>query len=161
MAAQWKLDRRHAVGESQYKKASQNENERVSVTPFLLPPFSLGDKFENCSAQFLAVCWMVHVDFKVQRLRNRFGVSNALLLHQSLPTFIGHNLDKIGDGTLLYSCHLFQFLSLLFTHRDVELWLLILLFGFRHLHLNSRFRFQADASVAHKRRVSGETLYEN
>jgi hypothetical protein len=23
------------------------------------------DKIENCSAQFLAVCWMVHVEFKV------------------------------------------------------------------------------------------------
>jgi hypothetical protein len=28
--------------------------------PFLLWHFSLGDKSENCSAQFLAVCWIVH-----------------------------------------------------------------------------------------------------
>jgi hypothetical protein len=39
-------------------------------------------------------------------LRRGFGrcasyVSNALLLDQSLPAFIGHNLDKIGDGTVL------------------------------------------------------------
>ena len=39
-------------------------------------------------------------------LRRRFArsasyVRNALLLSQSLPAFIGHNLDKIGDGTLL------------------------------------------------------------
>ncbi len=69
--------------------------------PFLLWHFSLGDKTENCSAQFLAVCWIVRVEFKVHRLRDGFSVSNALLLGQSLPTFIGHNLDKIGDGTVL------------------------------------------------------------
>jgi hypothetical protein len=28
--------------------------------PFLLSHFSPGDKIENCSAQFLAVCWTVH-----------------------------------------------------------------------------------------------------
>ena len=31
---------------------------------FLLPHFFPGDKIENCPAQFLAVCWMVHVEFK-------------------------------------------------------------------------------------------------
>jgi hypothetical protein len=62
---------------------------------------SPGDKIENCSAQFLAVCWIVRVEFKVHRLRDGFSVSNALLLGQSLPAFIGHNLDKIGDGTVL------------------------------------------------------------
>ena len=67
--------------------------------PFLLWHFSLGDKTENCSAQFLAVCWIVHVEFKVHRLRDGFSVSHALLLSQSIPAFIGHNLDKIGDGT--------------------------------------------------------------
>ena len=71
------------------------------MMPSSLSRFSLGDKIENCSAQFLAVCWTVHVEFKVHRLRDRFGVSNALLPDQSLPTFIGHNLDKIRDGTLL------------------------------------------------------------
>ena len=45
--------------------ACQKENERISTAPFLLWHFSLGDKIENCSAQFLAVCWMVHVEFKV------------------------------------------------------------------------------------------------
>ena len=69
--------------------------------PFLLSHFSPRDKIENCSAQFLAVCWIVHVEFKIHRLRNGFSVSNALLLGQSLPAFIGHNLDKIGDGTVL------------------------------------------------------------
>jgi hypothetical protein len=75
--------------------AWQKENERISTTPFLLSHSSPGDKIENYSAQFLAVCWIVHVQFKVHRLRDDFSVSNALLLDQSLPTFVGHNLDKI------------------------------------------------------------------
>src|SRR6266852_1582506 len=70
------------------------------TTPFLPSHFSPGNKIENCSSQFLAVCWIVRVEFKVHRLRDGFSVSNALLLSQSLPAFIGHNLDKIGDGTL-------------------------------------------------------------
>ena len=48
--------------------------------PFLLWHFSPGDKIENCPAQFLAVCWIVHVEFKVHRLRDGFSVSNAPLL---------------------------------------------------------------------------------
>src|SRR4029450_1066881 len=71
------------------------------TTPFLPWHFSSGDKIENCPAQFLAVCWIVHVEFKVHRLRHGFSVSNALLLSQSLPAFIGPNLAKIGDGTVL------------------------------------------------------------
>jgi hypothetical protein len=51
--------------------------------PFLISHFSPGDKIENCSAQFLAVCWIVHVEFKLHRLRDGFSVSNALLLDQS------------------------------------------------------------------------------
>jgi hypothetical protein len=46
--------------------------------PFLLSHFPPGDKVENCPAQFLAVCWIVRVDFKVHRLRHGFSVSNAL-----------------------------------------------------------------------------------
>ena len=69
--------------------------------PFFLSHLSPSDKIENCSAQFLAVCWTVHVEFKLHRLRDDFSVSNALLLGQSLPAFIGHNLDKIGEGTVL------------------------------------------------------------
>ena len=42
--------------------------------------FFPGDKIENCPAQFLAVCWIVHVEFKLHRLRDGFSVSNALLL---------------------------------------------------------------------------------
>ncbi len=34
-------------------------------------------------AQFLAVCWIAHVEFKVHRLRHGFSVGNALLLGQS------------------------------------------------------------------------------
>src|SRR5260370_5344129 len=83
------------------QNACQKESERISTTSFLLSHFSPGDKIENCPAQFLAVCWIVHVDFKVHRLRDGFSVSNALLLGQSLPAFIGHDLDKIGYGTLL------------------------------------------------------------
>ena len=59
------------------------------------------DKIENCRAQFLAVCWIVRVEFKVHRLRDGFSVSNALLLSHSLPAFIGHNFDKIGEGPVL------------------------------------------------------------
>jgi hypothetical protein len=58
----------------------QKENERISTTPFLLWHFSPGDKIENCSAQFLAVCWIVRVEFKVHRPRDGLSVSNALLL---------------------------------------------------------------------------------
>ena len=64
---------------------------RISATPFLLWHFSPGDKIEHCSAQFLAVCWIVRVEFKVQRPRDGLSVSNALLLDQSLPAFIGHH----------------------------------------------------------------------
>ncbi len=45
--------------------------------PFLLSHFSPGDKIENCSAQFLAVCWIAHVEFKVHRLRHGFSVSGG------------------------------------------------------------------------------------
>ena len=69
--------------------------------PFLLWHFTPGDKIENCSAQFLSVRWTVRVQFEVHRLRHGFSVSNALLLGQSLLAFIGHNLDKIGEGTVL------------------------------------------------------------
>jgi len=50
--------------------------------PFLLWHFSPGDKIENSAAQFLAVCWIVRVEFKVQRPRDGLSVSNALLLDQ-------------------------------------------------------------------------------
>ena len=33
--------------------------------PLLLSHFPPGDKIENCPAQFLAVCWIVCVQFKV------------------------------------------------------------------------------------------------
>ena len=70
--------------------------------PFFLWHFSHSHKIKNCSAQFFAVCRIVHVELKLHRLRDGFSVSNALLLGQSLlAAFIGHNLDKIGDGTLL------------------------------------------------------------
>src|SRR6266550_3282473 len=111
---------------------TQKENERISTTPFLLWHFSPGDKIENCSAQFLAVCWIAHVEFKVHRLRDRFSVRNPLLLDQSLPAFIGHNLDKIGDGTLLQRCHLFESVSLLLPHRQVELPFVLVIFWHSH-----------------------------
>ena len=41
--------------------------------------FPPSDKIENCPAQFLAVCWIVHVEFKLHRLRDRFSEGNALL----------------------------------------------------------------------------------
>ena len=75
--------------------------ERISTMPFLLWHFSPGDEIENCPAQFLAICWIVDVEFKLHRLGDGFSLSNALLLGQSLPAFIGHNLDKIGERTLL------------------------------------------------------------
>jgi len=46
----------------------------------LLWHFSPGDKIENCSAQLLAVCWIVRVEFKVHRLCDGVSVGNALLL---------------------------------------------------------------------------------
>ena len=58
----------------------QKENERISTRPFLLWHFSPRHKIENCSAQFLAVCWIVHVEVKVHRLRDGFSVSNTRLL---------------------------------------------------------------------------------
>jgi len=61
----------------------QKENERISIMPFLLWHFSPGDKIENCPAQFLAVCWIVHVELKAYRLCDGFSVSNALLLSQA------------------------------------------------------------------------------
>jgi hypothetical protein len=77
---------------------AEREPENFNQAVFALA-FSPSDKIENCSAQFFAVCWVVHIEFKVHRLRDGFSVGNALLLDQSLPAFIGHNLDKIGDGT--------------------------------------------------------------
>ena len=62
------------------KCLSENEREEFSTRPFLLWHFSPGDKIENCPAQFLAVCWIVHVEFKIHRFRDGFSVSNALLL---------------------------------------------------------------------------------
>jgi hypothetical protein len=47
-------------------------------------------------AQFLAVCWIVHVEFKLHRLRDGFSVSNVLLLGQSHPAFIGHSINRQG-----------------------------------------------------------------
>src|SRR4029450_9189851 len=95
--------------------------------------FSPGDEIENCAAQFLAVCWIVRVEFKVHRPRDGLSVSNALLLDQSLPAFIGHHLDQIGDGTLLQRCHLFQFVFVAPHDRQVELPFVLVLFGFWHL----------------------------
>ena len=37
--------------------SAERSHERATM-PFLLSHFSPGDKIENCSAQFLAVCWM-------------------------------------------------------------------------------------------------------
>ena len=68
--------------------------------PCLIWHFSAGDKIENCPAQFFAIYWIVHVEFKFHRVRDGFSVGDALLLCQSLPAFISHNLDKIGDGTV-------------------------------------------------------------
>ena len=45
--------------------------------PSLLWHFSPGHKIENCAAQFLAVCWIVRVEFKVQRPCDGLSVSNA------------------------------------------------------------------------------------
>src|SRR4030095_10881505 len=64
------------------RSPNSKENERISTRPFLFSHFSPGNKIENCSAQFLPVCWTVHVEFKLHRLRDGFSVSNALLLDQ-------------------------------------------------------------------------------
>ena len=44
----------------------KKRTERISATPFLLWHFSPGNKIENCSAQFLAVCWIVHVELSAK-----------------------------------------------------------------------------------------------
>ena len=54
-------------------------------------------------------------------------------IFRSLPAFIGHNLDKIGNGTVLQRGHLFQFVPLLITHRQIELRFVVVLFGPDHL----------------------------
>jgi hypothetical protein len=59
------------------------ENERMSTMPFLLSHLSPSDNTQNCPAQFLAVSWIIHVQFKLHRLRDGFSVSNALLRGQS------------------------------------------------------------------------------
>ena len=46
------------------QNACRKENQRISTRSFLLWHFSSGDKIENCPAQFLSVCWIVHVEFK-------------------------------------------------------------------------------------------------
>ena len=58
---------------------------------FLLSHFSPSDKIKNCPAQFLAVSWIVHVEFKLHRLRHGFSVSNALVSKGSV--FYVVNLD--------------------------------------------------------------------
>jgi hypothetical protein len=63
-----------------YYRSARLQRERVSIVSFSLSPFSLSDKIEDCSAQFLAVAWIVHVDFKIHRLRDSSCVSNPLLL---------------------------------------------------------------------------------
>jgi hypothetical protein len=60
----------------------ERERENFNHALFALH-FSPGDKIQNCPAQFLAICCIVHVQFKVHRLRHGFSVSNALLLNQS------------------------------------------------------------------------------
>ena len=55
---------------AQINSAARDVNAIVSTTPSLLGHFSPGHKIENCSAQFLAVCWIVRVEFKVQRSRD-------------------------------------------------------------------------------------------
>ena len=74
------------------QNACQKENERISTKPFLLWHFSSGDKIENCSAQFLAVCWIVHVEFEVHRLRDGFGVSYQRLRGLARRTGVGRDL---------------------------------------------------------------------
>jgi hypothetical protein len=59
-----------------------------SHQPLLLSQFSPGDKIRTAHA-ISPVCWIVHVEFKVHRPRDGLSVSNALLLGQSLPAFIG------------------------------------------------------------------------
>src|SRR5258707_2320508 len=54
------------------QNACQKMNERISTIPLLLSHFSPGDKIENCPAQFLAIRWIVRVEFKVHRLRHGF-----------------------------------------------------------------------------------------
>jgi len=51
------------------KCLSERERENFSHALFCFRIFLPANKIENCSAQFLAVCWIVRVEFKVHRLR--------------------------------------------------------------------------------------------
>jgi len=62
--------------------------------------FSSATRTENCSAQFSSrSTGLFHVDFKVHCLRDGLSVKQCPACSANRPpAFIGHNLDKIGDG---------------------------------------------------------------
>src|SRR4029453_4058853 len=111
---------------------NENSSQRLKEAPFCFGIFLPATRSRTARRNFSRSAGLSMSRFKLHRLRDGFSVSNALLFGQSLPAFIGHNLDKIGDGTVLYRSHLFQFVSLLITHRQVELCLILVLFGFCH-----------------------------
>ena len=116
---------------------------------------------QNCSAQFLAVCWIVCVDFKAHRLRDGFSVSHALLLSQSIPTFIGHNLDKLEMERLskdaicssLFRC------SSRTVRLSFDLFLFFLDFGIgSFLHLVHRRSRRLKARILYSKKTSASNL---
>ena len=76
------------------QNACRKENDRISTTPFLVSHFSPSDKIENCPAQFLAVCWIIHVEFKLHRLRHGFSVGNAL--YHAYRTLVVPTLQRLS-----------------------------------------------------------------
>jgi hypothetical protein len=68
--------------------------------PFLLWHFSLGDKTKNCSAQFLAVRWIIHVEFKARHFANTSpGIAGGILLG---PRGVDLISDTLPFGRLWY-----------------------------------------------------------
>jgi hypothetical protein len=63
----------------------------------LLWHFSRSDKIENCPAQFLAVCWIVRVDFQVHCIRDGFSVSQRPAARPIAPS--AEHLRNPDEGT--------------------------------------------------------------
>jgi hypothetical protein len=117
------------------QNACQKENERISTTLFLLWHFSPGEKIQNCSAQFLSVCRIVHVQFKVHRIRDGFSVATPCCSanrsqRSSAITSIRLERERFSKDAICSSLF-----SLLLTHRQVELCFVVVLFGFCHSQL--------------------------
>ena len=78
----------------------ENSSQRLREAPFCFGIFLPATRSRIARRNFSRSAGLSASSLKVHRFRDGFSVSNALLLSQSLPAFIGHNLDKIGEGTV-------------------------------------------------------------